>query len=249
MRRSTWLEVSMLAVLAGLTGGKSTAWAQEVTKAPIPNTVLVGADGKYEAEPDTVLVQFNISAQDEKLQDANQKANRSAEQVRQLLRSNSLDPKDAEIGRFSVQPVYDYKTPKRKLVGYRVETNISIKIKDFSKVIPITQGLSDLDVSDNQTLTYLLDNPDAAKVKAVEDALRRARDEATAVARFSGRTLGELSYTSVDVREPRGIVQPMMAMAAPKMMTENAAPPPATTDFGAQKITVDAHVNALFVLK
>jgi uncharacterized protein YggE len=248
MRNSTWLEFPLLTIFAAVIAGfAGQASAQEAARNPLPNTVLVGADGKYDAEPDTVLVQFNISAQDENLQDANQKANRSAEQVRQLLRSNGLDTKDAEIGRFSVQPVYDYKTPKRKLVGYRVETNISIKIKDFSKVIPITQGLSDLDVSDNQTLSYLLDNPDAAKVKAVEDALRRARDEASAVARFSGRTLGELSYTSVDVREPRGIVQPMMAMAAPTMK-ENAVPP-ATADFGAQKITVDAHVNALFVLK
>ena len=35
---------------------------------PIPNTVWVGADGKYEAGPDTVLVQFSISAQEDKLQ-------------------------------------------------------------------------------------------------------------------------------------------------------------------------------------
>jgi uncharacterized protein YggE len=224
--------------------------AQDRSAAPIPNTVWVGADGKYEAQPDTVLLQFNISAQEDKLQDANQKASRAADHVRQLLRSNGLDPKDAQVGQFSVQPVYDYKNSKRKLVGYRVDTNISIKLKDFSKVGPITQGLSDMeDVTGNQSLSYLLDDMEAAKIKAVEDALARARAEANSVARFSGRTLGELSYASVDTYEPSP-VRPMEfarqavagAMAAPP-------PPPPTAEFGAQKITVTAHVNALYMLK
>ena len=223
--------------------------AQDRSATPIPNTVWVGADGKYEAGPDTVLVQFSISAQEDKLQDANQKASRAADHVRQLLRSNGLDPKDAQVGQFSVQPVYDYKNSKRKLVGYRVDTNISIKLKDFSKVGPIAQGLSDLeDVTGNQSLSYLLDDMEAAKIKAVEDALARARGEANSVARFSGRTLGELSYASVDTYEPSP-VRPM-AFAQARVAGAMAAPaPPPTAEFGAQKITVTAHVNALYMLK
>lgn len=214
----------------------------------MPNTVWVGADGKYEAEPDTVLLQFNISAQEDKLQDANQKASRAAEQVRQLLRSNGLDPKDAQVGQFSVQPVYDYKTPKRKLVGYRVDTNISIKLKDFSKIGPITQGLADMqDLTGDQSLSYLLDDMEAAKIKAVEDALPRARAAADAVARFSGRTLGELSYASVDTYEPSP-VRPMVFSKQANVGTM-AAPPAPTAEFGAQKITITAHVNALYMLK
>ena len=88
---------------------------------------------------------------------------------------------------------------------------------------------------------------EAAKIKAVEDALARARSEATAVARFSGRALGELSYASVDTYEPSP-VRPM-AFAQAKMAGAAAAPTPPTAEFGAQKITVTAHVNALYTLK
>ena len=112
----------------------SAMLAQNGSGAPLPNTVWVGADGKYEADPDTALMQFNISAQEENLQAANTRASKAAEQVRQLLRTNGLDPKQAQMSMFSVQPVYDYKNPKRKLVGYRVDSNIAIKIKDFSKI-------------------------------------------------------------------------------------------------------------------
>ena len=108
-----------------------------------------------------------------------------------------------------MQPVYDYKNPKRKLVGYRVDSNITLKLKDFCKIGPITQGLADMDVTGNQSLSYTLDDMDAAKIKAVEDALHRAHDEANAVAKASGRTLGDLSYASVDTFEqPRP--RPMM---------------------------------------
>ncbi len=230
--------------LAGLLAISAPAMAQEQSGKVIPNAVWVGADGKFESDPDTALVQFGISAQEEKLPDANQKASQAAEQIRQLLRSNGLDPKDAQISRFATQPVYDYKNPKRKLVGYRVDANISIKLKDFSKIGPIAQGLANLDVTDT-SVSYLLEDMDAAKIKAVEDALRRAHNEANAVAQSSGRALGELSYASVDTFEQQPI-RPMMAKAT--AMAMEAAPPP-TAEFSAEKITVTAHVNALYNLK
>ena len=89
-----------------------TLWAQEMATPPIANTVLIGAEGQYEAEPDTVMVQFNISAQDEKLQEANQKCQPLPPgKCGNYFRSNeALIPRTPRIGRFSVQPVYDYKT-------------------------------------------------------------------------------------------------------------------------------------------
>jgi len=234
-------------LLAFLFAAPFALLAQDRTFSPIPNTIWVGADGKYESEPDTALMQFNISAQEDNLQAANARATKAAEQVRQLLRTNGIDPKQAQVGMFSVNPVYDYKNPKRKLVGYRVDTNITIKMKDFSKIGPITQGLADMDVTGNQSLVYVLDDMDAAKVKAVEDALRRAHDEAGAVAKSSNRTLGELSYASVDTFEPQ---RPMPIMRAAPMAAKAADTGPAPTeDFGAQKITVTAHVNAMYNLK
>jgi uncharacterized protein YggE len=76
-----------------------------------PNTVFVGADGRFEANPDTALLQFNISAQEDAARAAYDRASKAAEQVRQILRSSGIEPKNAEIGFFSLQPVYDWKTP------------------------------------------------------------------------------------------------------------------------------------------
>jgi uncharacterized protein YggE len=227
----------------------TTAYPQErPTIAAQPNTVFVGADGKFEAAPDTARVQFNISAQEDTAKAAYDRASRNAEQIRQILRSNGIDPKTAEIGFFSLQPVYDWRTAKRKLVAYRVNSAVSLKLKDFSKIAPIVQQLADTDVTENQSVNYSLEEIDAAKVKAVEDAYRHARENANAVARAGGRTLGELSYASVDTNEQIRIMAPLTAQPMSAMRAQAEAPTP-TAEFSPQNILVTAHVNAMFTLK
>jgi uncharacterized protein YggE len=212
----------------------------------LPNSVYVGADGKFESAPDTAVLQFNVSVQDESAQTAYQHASKEVEQVRDVLRANSIEPKAATIGFFSVQPAYEWKNGKQKPIGYRVTTNITFKLRDFTKIGPITQQLAEANVSESQTLNYTLENIDEAKNKAVEDAYRRARNSADALARASGRSVGELSYASVDTFENQRIPVPRMARAM--AATANAAPAP-TEEFTPQDVTVTAHVNALFNLK
>jgi uncharacterized protein YggE len=209
------------------------------------NTVFVGADGKFESAPDTAQLQFTVSVQDETSQVAYQKTSKNVDQVRQVLRANGVDPKQATVGFFSVQPVYDWK-PKQHLVGYRVTTDITLKLKDFSKIGALTQQLAEANVSETQTLSYVLENIDEAKNRAVEDAYRRARNSAETIAHASGRGLGELSYASVDTFE--NVRMPMPRMARAMAAVANAAPAP-TEEFTPQNVNVTAHVNALFNLK
>jgi uncharacterized protein YggE len=210
-----------------------------------PNSIFVGADGKFETNPDTALIQFDISAQEPDSRAAYDRASKAAEQIRQILRSNGIEPKTAEIGYYAVQPVYDYRSAKQKVVGYRVTANVSLKLKDFTKVAPIVQQLADTDVA-NQSVSYTLFDVDAAKTKAVEDAYRRARESALALARAGGRTLGALSYASVDTYEAARPVPMRTRPMAMKMEAQQAAP---TEEFSPQTSTVTAHVNAVFELK
>ena len=230
--------VLMLTVLAG---------AQSPTLTALPNTVFVGADGKFETAPDTALIQFNISAQADTAKEAYDQASKEADATRQVLRSNGIDPKSAEIGFFSLNPIYDWKNPKRKIIAYQVTTSVSLKLKDFSKIAPVTQQLADASVSESQSLSYTLDSTDEAKAKAVADAYRRAHASAQSLAAASGRTLGELSYASVDTSENIRVYAPMQRRAMPMAMA--AATPAPTEEFTPQNVTVTAHVNAMFVLK
>src|SRR6202045_2948528 len=113
---------TLLTTTLGVAQDRPTITAQ-------PNSIFVGADGKFEANPDTALLQFNISAQENDSRAAYERASKQAEQVRQILRSNGIEPTAAQLGYFSIEPIYDYKQAKRKLVAYRVDVKVSLKLK------------------------------------------------------------------------------------------------------------------------
>jgi uncharacterized protein len=209
------------------------------------NTVYVGATGKFEANPDTAVVQFNIAAQEATAKDAYDRAAKGAEQVRQIMRSNGIDPKAAQIGYYSIAPVQEWHAGHAKVVGYQVSASVTLKLKDFSKIAPIVQQLADADITANNSVSYTLDDVDAAKTKAVQDAYARARASAEAIATSAGRVLGEMVSATVDISENTRI-HPMMPMA--KVAMAQAAPAP-TEEFSPQTVSVTAHANVTFALK
>jgi uncharacterized protein len=151
------------------------------------------------------------------------------------------------VGFYSVLAIYDWKNPKHKVTGYRVSTNLTLKLRDFSKVGALIEQTADLEDMQNQSVNYILEDMEPAKAKAAEDALRKARSLANSVATAGGRGLGDLVYASVDVNQP--IVMPVQMQARSTSGTGAAPPPAPTAEFTPQSVTINAHVNALFALK
>jgi uncharacterized protein YggE len=212
------------------------------------NTIYAGADGKFEAAPDTAVIRMDIASQQDTSRAAYDHAAIAVDHVRQVLKNNSIDLKTAQFGSYQMQPMYDWKNPKHKVIGYRVTTDVSLKLRDFTKVGQITEQLADLEDTQNQSVSYALEDIEQAKAKASEDALKKARNQASAVATAGGRTLGELLYASVDVNQTN--IVPMVYAQAnmPRSAAPMATPSP-MAEFTPQTVTISAHVNALFALK
>jgi uncharacterized protein len=242
------MKAATAAVLLWMTMGM--AWAQE-QRAPYVamNSVHVTAEGKFEDEPDTAMMNFMIAAEDGDSKKAYDKASQAAERVRQVLRSNGVDPKAAELSQYSLQPMRDYRNPKQRILGYRVTTNVTLKLKDFTKIGPIAQGMASIEETENQSLSYMLDNIDAAKQKAIEDGMRKAKASAATVAKSGDRQLGELLYVSLDSFEPGPIPVEMKAMSVRNMAgaPEDASAP--TQEFTPGKIQINTRVSAVFGLR
>src|SRR3954470_23367873 len=115
------------------------SFAQNDERRVMVNTVSVAADGKFEAEPDTALINFVVMTQEGLSKSAYAKAAEAADRVREVLKANGVDPKIATFGGYSLQPMFDYMNAKRKIVGYRVTSTVELKLKekDFDKTGPI----------------------------------------------------------------------------------------------------------------
>jgi len=96
-------------------------------------------------------------------------------------------------------------------------------------------------------VNYTREDIEQAKAKASEDALKKARNQAAAVATAGGRTWGDLLYASVDVNQPN--IVPMVFAQGMARSAASAATPPPMADFTPQTVTINAHVSALFALK
>jgi len=221
---------------------------------PIPaaiqlNTIYAGADGKFEAAPDTAVIRMDIASQQDTSRAAYDHAAIAVDHVRQVLKSNGIDVKSAQFGTYQMQPMYDWKNPKHKVIGYRVTADVTLKLRmsDSSKVGPLIEQLADIEDTQNQSVSYTLEDIEHAKAKASEDALKKARNQASAVATAGGRTLGDLLYASVDVSQASII--PVFAPQMAKMAAAPMATPPPTAEFTPQTVTINAHVNALFAIK
>src|SRR5437764_5257007 len=106
-------------------------------------------------------------------------------------------------------------------------------MRDFAKIGSITEQLADIEDTQNQSVNYTLEDIEQAKAKASEDALKKARNQAAAVATAGGRALGELLYASVDVNQ-QNIVPIMYAQSAMARSAAPSATPPPMSDFTPQ---------------
>lgn len=248
--------IAGLLFLAALTT-VSAAQERPLRSSDVLSSITVEADGVAEAEPDLAQMRVDISAQDTSAKTAYEKVAKTSEQIRAVLRNNGVDPATAQVGSLYFQPLVEYKKNKRKIVAYRVSSAVTLKLKDFAKVGPIVQQLSEGDITDSQSLNYVLSSVEPAKARAVENAMQKALAEATSAAKAAGGTVGPLLSATVDVRQQvrpllnlnAGIATETVEVSAGSSRAFAPPPPPPTAEFAPQGVSITAHVRAIFSLK
>ena len=226
----------------------------------IADTVVVQADGTYEADPDLATMRFRIFAQEKELKKAYDQANQSMTRIATLAANNGLKKEDVSTGVLTVAPIYEGDRKKRAR-SYYVQGEMVLKVHDFSHIGPILDGSVEDGVADFRSLTYSLSDEEAAKRQAVAEAMRRAIGRASVALEQKGQKLGGLRYMSVDVHQLLGVAQlqelPLNAGVAEMAETGNGgiflhkkpAPPPPPPPPTPEKITVSASVQCAFQIQ
>src|SRR5215467_5982214 len=157
----------------------STARAQQNQNVKfVADTLIVEAEGTYETDPDVAILTFDVTAEDKDLKPAYAKASQSMNNIVGVAQRNGL-PKDAiQTGVLTVKPYYD--SPRmRRPKSYTVQGHVILKVQDFTRVGPMMDDAMQDGIVDFRSLSYSLVNEEAAKKKAVADAMQRAEGRAT----------------------------------------------------------------------
>ena len=170
----------------------------------IAETLVVQADGTYQADPDLATLTFDISSQDKELRTTYDKAAQAMQKIVALAEKNGLPKSDLVNGVLTVRPFYEGDRKKRAK-SYLVQGQINLKIRDFSKIGPILEESVDDGITDFRSLTYSLADEEAAKQKAVAEAMKRALGRASAALEQKGQKVGALRFANLDVKQLAGV--------------------------------------------
>ncbi|HKW87848.1 MAG TPA: SIMPL domain-containing protein [Candidatus Acidoferrales bacterium] len=246
-----------LICLAFLLAFASAACAQSEPVKFIANTLVVQADGTYESDPDLATLTFDVSSQDNALSRAYAKATQSMQQIVAVAQKNGLKKNEIVTGVLTLTPSYDLDHNK-KPKSYSVNGEIVLKVHDFSKIGPILDDSVQNGLADFRSLEYSLENEEAAKQRAVADAMHNAVERAKAALMENGQKSGAIRYANVDISQISGIAQFDVAQLGALSESvevkssgglfshKRVAPPPPPPPVQPGKITVTATVQCAF---
>jgi hypothetical protein len=237
------------------------AKAQQPEVKFIADTLVVQAEGKYESEPDLAIMTFDISSQEKELKEAYTKASQSIRTIVGVAERNGLGKDAIQTGVLTITPFYEGDRKKRAR-AYRVQGHVVLRIQDFSKVGPIMDESVQDGIADFRSLTYQLSNEEAAKQKAVADAMHRATGRATVALEQTKQKLGPARSVSLEVQDLVGIAQirglQYEALDSLEVRSSGAgifgtakkmAAPPPPPPVQPEKITTTASIQCVFAIE
>jgi uncharacterized protein YggE len=188
----------------------------------VADTLVVDAQGTFESDPDLGTLIFDISSQDKDLKVAYDNAAQSAQRIVALASRMGLAKQDVTLGTLTLAPSYE-RDHKNRAKSYRVQGQVDLKVRDFSQVGPLLDGAVQEGIVEFRSLTYSLQDEEAAKKKAVAAAMRSAVGRATAALAQSGQKLGVVRYANLDVRQLVGVTRLEGLATSAQMVTVEAS--------------------------
>jgi uncharacterized protein len=233
----------LLAAAAALTGAAlTTASADAQTPAhamtPVPS-IRVSATGEARAEPDQATLSFGVETQAATAEQAAAENASRMDRVIQALVRAGIPRERIQTSNYMVHP--DYQHPGReggepRISGYRVTNMVTGTLHEVARTGPAIDAALAAGANRVHGVRFGFRDPASMRAGAIQEAIRRGRAEAQAIASGLGVQLGRvLDASTATVSSP---VFPMMEMAQDARMM--AAPTP--VEPGEQTLSVTVHL-------
>jgi len=139
----------------------------------------------------------------------------------QELKKLNIDEKDIKTTGYNLSPVYNW-TDKtgQQLVGYEVSQNLTLKIRDLSKIGDVIAKTTEKGANQMGNINFTIDDEYALKNQARELAIQKAKEKAVMIAQQSGMKLGAVKSV---YENSNPVVSPMVYSNAKLDMTAGGA--------------------------
>lgn len=198
------MKKSMLTAI-GLSAMMAVSLAGCSTSVSVPDTVRgenVGdsSDGKITMDssetvkivPDMAKIVFAVTSEAKKADECQQKNTEALNSLTEYLKGQGIDEKSITTSGYSLNPRYDWSSDTRKLIGYEMQTEVTVSDVTVEQVGTLLSGGVNAGANEIYSVSYYSSGYDDAYAEALKKAVELARTKAQALAEASGRTLGDV---------------------------------------------------------
>ena len=219
--------------------------AQVVGNSPPRSEVVASATGEAQLTPDRAAVYIGVQTRALK---ANAAARDNAQRQRAIIDAVvalGIPREQISTESYSVSPDtrYDQATQRTSVIGYIVSNVVRVEVRRMDQIGTVLDTALAKGANQINSLDFFASNADSARHEALAQAVARARNDAEAMARAAGGTLGSLIELGTADAGPRPVYRMQVADAAMR----TAAPTP--IEPGQQKLQVNVTGRWQFVGK
>ena len=161
-----------------------------------PQEITVTGEGKVFLKPDVALVSLGVKTEAKKSIDAVNKNNEKMNAIIKAIKDLGVDEKDIKTSAYNLYPVYDYREVGRVFIGYSLDQQISVKIRDFDKISNVLDKATSEGANTIGDLQFTVDDPEKAKAEAREKAIFQAKTKALSLVDQAGLKIVKLIHIS-----------------------------------------------------
>lgn len=162
-------------------------------------TFSVEGVGEIDTVPD--VASFSVSVVTEggrSVADAQKGNTEKMNRINAYLKEQGIEAKDLKTSQYNVSPRYDYAPcqngvcPQPKISGYTISQSLDVKVRDTEKLGDMLSGVVENGGNSVSDIRFVVDDDDAAKAEAREEAIDKAKKKARAMAKSAGFRIGNL---------------------------------------------------------
>ena len=209
--------------------------------------IWVNGLGSVTVSPDIAVLNVGVEAKDKTVEDARNQAAEAMDQIMQALKARNIDNKDIKTQFFNISPEYVWndRTRQQDLVGYRVNNQVTVKVRDIDSAGPVIDDVVEAggNLARIQGISVIRENTkpfeSQARKLAVEDLMEKAQQYAD----LTGVKLGAPIFLS----ETGGFTVKTAPAAMDAGFAESSAR--ASTPISVGELNVQISVQGVFAME
>lgn len=202
-------------------------------------TLSVNGFGKVSGNNDIAVTTIGYSNTNKDVAKAQAENKKVMDKIMDELKKLNIAEKDLQTN-YTIYPDYNYNQQEgQKLIGYRVSNNVTVKIRDLSKIPEILGLAGKYGATEVGGLSFTIDDPENLKA----DARAKALSDVKAKARLLADKLGVKLGNMVSYNEYEGGSDYYPTMKAYGIGGAEAGGGPETVAAGSKDVTMNVNIT------